>query len=262
MERWVLNAFLRHPISRKPLSQVTAADFALYRDERLTTIKASSLERQLAPLHNLFEIARAEWRLPIRENPLDKVKVERTSERRERRVRHPELQSLLQAARYCRNTSILPVVMWALETGMRRGEILAMRWDHLDWEGRSLFIPRSKNGHSRTIPLTKVALGIVAAVATEGDTIFPISANALRLAWGRVRRRAKIENLRFHDLRHEAISRFFEKGLTTPEVALLSGHRDVRMLFRYSHALRRHAEKARATRHLTCGFPPEQSSIA
>ena len=65
--------------------------------------------------------------------------------------------------------------------------------------------------------------------------MFPITANALRLAWERLRRRAEITNLHFHDLRHEAISRFFERGLSVPEVALISGHRDYRMLFRYTH---------------------------
>jgi integrase len=63
----------------------------------------------------------------------------------------------------------------------------------------------------------------------------PISANAFRLAWERVKRRAGVEDFRFHDLRHEAISRFFEIGLSVPEVALISGHRDPRMLFRYTH---------------------------
>jgi integrase len=70
---------------------------------------------------------------------------------------------------------------------------------------------------------------------TEG-AVFPVSGNALRLAWERVKTKAGIENLRFHDLRHEAISRFFEKGLSVPEVASISGHRDLRMLQRYAHA--------------------------
>jgi len=65
-----------------------------------------------------------------------------------------------------------------------------------------------------------------------------MSANAFRLSWERVRKRAGISDLHFHDLRHEAISRFFELGLSVPEVALISGHRDARMLFRYTHPMR------------------------
>ena len=64
---------------------------------------------------------------------------------------------------------------------------------------------------------------------------FPYTSNALKLAWNRLKKKADIKDLHFHDLRHEAISRLFEKGLSIPEVALISGHKDVRMLFRYTH---------------------------
>lgn len=80
-------------------------------------------------------------------------------------------------------------------------------------------------------------LGSLSVFPGRSDVVvFPISANALRLAWERLKRRVGTEDLRFHDLRHEAISRFFEKGLSVPEVASISGHRDLRMLQRYAHA--------------------------
>jgi integrase len=85
------------------------------------------------------------------------------------------------------------------------------------------------------IPLSSKALGILAGVEAREQRVFPVSANAVRLAWERLKRRVGVDDLHFHDLRHEAISRFFEKGLSVPEVALISGHRDVRMLFRYTH---------------------------
>jgi integrase len=78
-------------------------------------------------------------------------------------------------------------------------------------------------------------LEILDSVPKTNKRVFPINANSFRLAWDRVRKRAAITDLHFHDLRHEAISRFFEKGLNVPEVALISGHRDPRMLFRYTH---------------------------
>jgi integrase len=67
------------------------------------------------------------------------------------------------------------------------------------------------------------------------EQVFPISATCLRLAWNRARNKAGITDLRFHDLRHEAVSRFFEMGMSVPEVALIYGHKDVRQLFRYTH---------------------------
>ena len=94
----------------------------------------------------------------------------------------------------------------------------------------------TKNGLSREVPLTQRAKSILDAQKTlDIPSPFPVTANALRMAWDRLIRRANISGLRFHYLRHEAISRFFEMGLSLPEVALISGHKDPRMLFRYTH---------------------------
>ena len=112
---------------------------------------------------------------------------------------------------------------------MRRGEILNIKKEHI--KSQTLLIPITKNGHQRIIPLTKRALDVL----QNTELPFPMSANAVRLAWERIKEKGSIKDLHFHDLRHEAISRFFEKGLSIPEVALISGHKDVRMLFRYTH---------------------------
>ncbi len=130
------------------------------------------------------------------------------------------------------------LLRFAIETGMRRGELVNARWQFVDWARRTLHIPETKNGHPRTIPLSGEAIRILRGILDGGHDsvrIFPLSANAVRLAWGRLIKRARITNLRLHDLRHEAVSRFFEKGLSVPEVALISGHRDYRMLARYTH---------------------------
>ena len=235
VERIVLAAFLRHPICRKRLSEIGPEDFAAYRDERLKTVKPSTLKRELSPLHNMFAVASDEWGLPFRENPLDKVRLKTIPHNRERRLKDGELDKLVIAARSCRNRLIGPIVLLAIETGMRRGEILNMRWEHIQRHTFALIIPHTKNGHSRSIPLTTGAIEILDGVAKQEARVFPLSANAFRLAWERLRARAGATDLHFHDLRHEAISRFFEKGLNVPEVALISGHRDPRMLFRYTH---------------------------
>jgi len=238
VERIVLTAFLRHPICRKPLAQLRTEHFAAYRDERLMTIQASTLKRELSPLHNLFEVARDEWGLPLPENPLDRLRLKLPPQRRERRLKDGEWERLVSAARHCRNPLILPIIRIAVATGMRRGEILGLRWEHVDRERRSLLIPQTKNGHARILPLTKDAAEVLVGVVRTHDRIFPLTGNAFRLAWDRLRARAGVNDLHFHDLRHEAISRFFERGLSVPEVALISGHRDARMLFRYAHPLR------------------------
>lgn len=244
-ETIILNAFLRHSICNKRMSDLTVQDFANYRDEQLRRVKAASLKRMLAPIQNLFEIAKTEWGLPLRENPISKLKFACLNNRRERRLRDGELERIIIAADKTQNKLILPIILFALLTGLRRSEIVAATWSDLDIANRVLVIPRAKNGHSRAIPLAREAIALLQRMKSEVTTnndglnrIFPTTANALRLSWGRLMRRAGIEGLHFHDLRHEAISHFFELGLTAPEVALLSGHRDIRMLFRYSHPQR------------------------
>jgi integrase len=239
VERIVLNAFLRHPICKRRLSEIETAHFVQYRDERLREVKPATLKRQLGPIRNLFNVARDEWGLPIRNNPIAKLQFKGVDQRRERRLRAGELDKIIDAAASCRNPLIARIILFALATAMRRGEILAIEGRHIDIDGRALLIPETKNGHPRIIPLTGEALALLRGCNCEGRArTFPITANAFRLAWERVKRKAGVDDLHFHDLRHEAISSFFEKGLTTPEVALISGHKDMRMLFRYAHATR------------------------
>jgi integrase len=119
---------------------------------------------------------------------------------------------------------------------MRRGELLSARWEHFEPETRTLLIQMTKNGHPRNVPLAAPALAVIERLPRSDDgRLLPVSDGAVKLAWKRLIKRARIVDFHFHDLRHEAITRFFERGLTVPEVALISGHRDVRMLFRYTH---------------------------
>ncbi|WP_245431456.1 site-specific integrase [Mesorhizobium atlanticum] len=240
IETIVLDAFLRHPICRKSLVDLGTSDFASYRDERLKTIAATSLKRQLAPVNNMFELARTEWKIPLK-NPLVDLALKTNDNRRERRLREGEMGRLVEAGKKTRNPFVLPVIRFAIETAMRRSEILKLRWCDIDLARGTATILETKNGHSRNIPLTSGALDVVRTLAAPTgqesfSRVFPLSALALRLCWDRLTERADINDLNFHDLRHEAISRLFELGLTAPEVASISGHRDMRMLFRYAHA--------------------------
>ncbi|WP_245163375.1 site-specific integrase [Bradyrhizobium vignae] len=155
---------------------------------------------------------------------------------RTRRLRPGELNRLLKATRSCRSPPISQIIQFALATGMRRGEIADMQWKDLDLKRRLLTIPVTKNGHARTIPLSNGAIKSLPKRCSIDGRVFSMTGNAIHLAWDRITERAGLDDLRFHDLRHEAISRFFELGLTIPEVATISGHRDATMLLRYAHA--------------------------
>ncbi|MER8722625.1 site-specific integrase [Mesorhizobium sp. M0999] len=247
VETILLNRFLRYPICQRTLYELTTADFAAYRDQRLSEPKhrsdrpvaPKSLKRELSPLSHMFRHAVVEWEIPVR-NPLDGLKLKVTDNKRERRLHAGELERLLAATKKGKNKLVAPIILFALETAMRRGEMLSVQLRHIDFERSSVVIPESKSGYSRVIPLTARAVAILEALRPEDakptDLAFPITPVALRLQWDRLTNRAGIDDLNFHDLRHEGISRLFELGLTVPEVASISGHRTLAQLMRYSHA--------------------------
>ena len=151
----------------------------------------------------------------------------------------------------------------AAATAMRQGELLRLKWSDVNWVARTLVIPETKNGERRTIPVSTVALCLLQQLQSENRSteprVFPISARAVKLAWRRATTRAGIVDLNFHDLRHEAISRFFELGLCLPEVALISGHRDPRMSMRYTHL--GPAELAQKLSHQMASQPIQMSTM-
>lgn len=239
IETLVIDAFLRHPLVRVKLSDLSPAHFSDYRDERLKVVKPGTVRRQLGLFQHIFEVARCEWNIPLAVNPVRAVRKPKADNPRERRLSPDDGERLNAALKKCRNPLVEQIVRFAIATGMRRGEILNAQWQDVNWDDRTLHIPLTKNGEPRTIPLSSEALGVLehqSSKKSNSDTrIFPTTVVAVKLAWQRLVRRAKIEDLHFHDLRHEAVSRFFELGLSVPEVALISGHRDPRMLFRYTH---------------------------
>lgn len=238
IETIILNAFLRHPVANLPLSELAATHLAAYRDERLLRVKPVTVNRELGLVQHALDIARKEWDLPLAVNPVALVRKPKPDKGRERRLEAGEWVRLEAALRACRNPLFPLVVQLALATAMRRGELLRARWEHVCMTTRTLHLPVTKNGYARTIPLTGRALEVLQSLErlrSSSPLFSGLSAEAVKLAWKRTVRRAGIDDLHFHDLRHEAISRFFELGLTIPEVALISGHRDPRMLFRYTH---------------------------
>lgn len=121
---------------------------------------------------------------------------------------------------------------------MRRGDLVFLEWSNIDWQAETARLDRTKNGTKRVVPLTPEAVTVLREIrgrSLSEKKVITISAVGLRIARERAKRRAKIRDFRFHDLSHEAISRFFEIGLSVPEVALIAGHKTATMLFRYNH---------------------------
>ena len=239
-----IEVFLRYSWAKLRITAITPAIFSAFRDLRLTQVQPATVRRELGLLRAIFEYGIREWNIALKENPLARIQKPREPQARQRRLEAGELQSILTASGRHREPWLKNGILLAIETGMRRGELLSLLWGDVNTEASMLLIRESKNGLSRTIPLSKEAKRILRLQKEEslnvGKLVFPVSPNAFQLSWQRCKKQAVKEcqsvfDLRFHDLRHEAISRFFELGLSVPEVALISGHKDVRMLFRYTH---------------------------
>ncbi len=220
------------------LAALTPKHVRDYLDRRLQTVCGETARKDGKLVRHVIETARRQWAYAISSNPAALVDLPPPCKPRTRRLTASDIAKITYGLKACRSPYLRAAIALAIETGMRRGELIAARWDDLDLERGLLVIPVTKTDVPRTIPLTPTACQIIRDLQamSDGDIrLLPVSANALRLAWERLKRRAQIEDLRFHDLRHEAVSRFFELGLSVPEVALISGHRDPRMLYRYTH---------------------------
>ena len=228
-------------IQRSWISTIKVGDLqphhiAKYRDERLREIQGNAVARDLSLISDAINIAIKEWGYPLKRNPVQLVRKPPSNRNRNRRLEDGEAQSLLAAAAKSKNIWLIPIIEFAIETAMRRGEILGLRWADVYMEKRTLHLPITKNGESRTVPLSIRARQVLEGLPRDiTGKVFPVTTVALRGLWDRACQRAEIEDLNFHDLRHEATSRFFEKGLNVIEVASITGHKDPRMLMRYTH---------------------------
>lgn len=237
-----IRAMLRHHLAKRFIGTVRGVDMARYRDERLKSVTAGSVRRELTILSQLFEISRKEWGIFVH-NPVRDIKLPANSRARDRRLQDAENGSnseetrLLTACRRCRNPYLLPIVRIALETAMRQGEIVRLRWQYVNIKRRTAFLPDTKNGEPRAVPLSSVAITVLTTLprSINGEVFPGVTAEAIKKAFIRATHRAGIKDLHFHDLRHEATTRLFERGLNIMEVSSITGHRDLQMLRRYTH---------------------------
>lgn len=237
-ETYAINGFLQsYPkLARKSIDALTPSDIIAHRDLRLQTMRPATVVRELGWMQHAIDIACSDWsQTPANGNPVKQVRRPRINNRRERRLQVGEWQALLDAVNEARTPLLRPLLTLALTTGMRRGELLSMQWRNVDLHRCTVFLPQTKNGHARTVPLSPLAAQVLHELPRLEDRCVPLSDNSVRLAFERLRRRAHIADLTFHDLRHEAVSRFVECGLSLAQVQMISGHRDLRMLMRYTH---------------------------
>ncbi|MFL9895970.1 site-specific integrase [Paraburkholderia sp. RL17-381-BIF-C] len=277
-------------LAKRPLATIRSADIAKLRDEWLKDYKPATALRRLAVLSHVFNVARKEWGMESLSNPVELVRKPQANNARTRRIalcesaadapdtgdvesergaQDGELERVVKAS----NSALLPAIIWlAVETAMRRGEIVALQWEHVDLKRRVAHLPATKNGDARDVPLSPRAVKVLQAlkddhndlrgipkdspthdvVGTHKDRVFKIRADAVTRAFERAVERARelylaerrltgqrpdgkfLTDLRFHDLRHEATSRL-ASIFPMHELTKITGHKDPRMLMRYYH---------------------------
>lgn len=230
-----LKAIMRRPIARWTMANLSASRIAGYRDERLKAVSAGTVIRELAYLSAIINHARREWGINV-PNPVQMVRKPQSPQARSRVLTDEEVSKLLQALEPTGRRShwTKPIVQVALATAMRRGELLSLRWEHVDLIGRTAFLPDTKNGDSRTVPLSSSAVQVLAGLPRQiSGVVFPLKAFTLDAAFKRGLRRAGLEGIRFHDLRRTAITNMAEKLPNVIELAAVSGHKSVMVLKRY-----------------------------
>lgn len=243
-ERYRIEQLCRSSLGNLVTREITSVDVATYRDQRLAqinpktnkNISAATVRLEMSLLSNCLDIARIEWGV-CDSNPVKNVKKPKTPPGRDRRLTAREERLIL---RYCHshtNPELYSIVILALETAMRQGEILKLEWEHINLKTRIAHLPETKNGTKRDVPLSVRARdALIRLGAKTKGRVLSYSSNGLKSTWRFMLIKLGIEDLHFHDLRHEAISRLVELGtLDLLEVAAISGHKSLSMLKRYTH---------------------------
>jgi integrase len=233
IERYRIKAWMQHSLSQRKLEYIRTYHLATWRDDKIKQgFQANTIRLHLAVLSHLYTVAQSEWGYEHLQNPVLHLTRPKLPRVRETRISDHDIDLLIQNTK----SSYLPcLIKLALYTGMRRSELIKLKWSEINWDKQWIHLKDTKNGEDRFVPLTNNIKDVLRDINRSGDQLFPISEHAVTVAFRRAIKKSNLNNLSFHTLRHEAITRFFEMGLTIPEVACISGHKSWSMLKRYTH---------------------------
>jgi len=240
---------LKEKFGQYSLAALTPDIVADYRDQRLAAGKSNNTVRlEIALLSHLYSIAIKEWRIGLVYNPSAIIRKPSAGPGRSHRLSIENQRILIDAVNKHSNPMLGFIVQVAIETGMRQSEILNLRLNQVDLNRRIVSLNDTKNNSPRTVPLTKHAtevlkLALANPMRKDTDLVFfgepgrdkkrgPYQFNKV---WIQIKKDLGFADLHFHDLRHEAVSRLVEAGLSDQEVASISGHKSMQMLRRYTH---------------------------
>ena len=246
IDRW-----LKNDLCFRTLANLKGADFARYRDARREQGRAENTIRlELQLINHLYEIARKEWGMEGLPNPLNNIRKPSGSNARDRRLIDGEYEIIHAKLSASGNRYAAYAFDLAIETSLRKATLFSLKWEWIDLQARMIkfpFDPRApeNKGVPLMLPLSTHAVAVFKSIQIkEASGCLPVSStglvlnttpNAVLCIWKLTMKNLGIENLRWHDLRHEATSRLFEKGMHPMEVASITGHKSMQMLKRYTH---------------------------
>ena len=238
-----LNMILRDfpRLCGRKLAVLSTDDFVSWRNERSASVSAASVRREANLLSAVLSVARTEWKW-IGINPMSDLKKPPKAAHRDRRITEDEQERLLMALGHSDATpqthtqQIGVAFLLALETAMRAGEIYGLQWQHVNLPERYVTLPDTKNGTKRHVPLSRRAVALLEQMrGIHSQRVFTVSGDSASVLFAKARRRTQIADLRFHDTRHEALTRLAKK-LHVLDLARMVGHKDPRSLMIYYNA--------------------------
>lgn len=217
------------------LAEITTEMVSDYRERRLKDVKPATVYQELALMRRMFNVARREWKW-IKENPVTDLSFSVGNKNaRDRWLTIQEEKRLLDKA--TNPKWLRPLLIVSLYTGMRKGEILNLKWQDIDLFRKTITVIKSKNGEKRTIPMSNTLFSTLNSLNVHhiSGRVFPISNRSLRTAFDKTIKKAGIEDFRIHDLRHTFATRLVQNGVDLYKVKELLGHKTISMTTRYAH---------------------------
>lgn len=231
-----LARFLRDPICDIKTSEVMPHYFAEWRDRRLKEVQAPSVARELTTVSAVFNHALREWQT-VTDNPISKINRPKHNPSRTCRPTADEIRRICHYLEYdelqvpaMKKQRVALAFLFAIETAMRAGEICGITWQHIDLDRRTVHLPKTKNGNSRDVPLSRRAIALLQKLQPLNLTpAFDLQPEPLSTIFRRTTRALEIDDLHFHDSRREALTRMAKK-VNVMDLAKISGHRDIKIL--------------------------------
>lgn len=231
-EAYRIASLKQDALARHSVAAISGQLIAAWRDRRLSEVSSGTVLRELQLIGHVFAVAIREWGFALPGNPVALVKKPAPNKARDRTLTDDQRAALVTECGLCRSPWIKSVVIFALETATRRGEILSLTWDKVSLEGRTALVS-GKTG-ARKVPLSPACLEALRGLPRSLDgRVFPVTTETLKQAYEKAVARAGIDDFTFHDLRHDALTRMARLGLNILELRAVSGHTTANMLQRY-----------------------------